>query len=74
MNCSKNFSREGGQEEVNKFPCGVKHNFDSGIIIKSDDRKNYKWNCSTCNLKLNVITKEDFKVNGKVLCPILSFE
>jgi len=62
---------------MNKFPCGVKHNFDTGIIIESDDRRKYEWNCSTCDLKETILTKEDledFKASGKVLCPLLTYE
>lgn len=62
---------------MNKFSCGVKHNFDTGIIIESDDRRKYEWNCSTCDLKETILTKEDledFKASGKVLCPLLTYE
>jgi hypothetical protein len=62
---------------MNKFPCGVKHNFDTGVIIESDDRKKYEWNCSTCYLRETILTKEDFeefKMNGRVICPLLTYE
>ncbi|MFW9827596.1 MAG: hypothetical protein ACFFEY_08395 [Candidatus Thorarchaeota archaeon] len=62
---------------MNKFPCGVKHNFNSGVIIKSDDRKNYDWNCVSCELKEKILSKEilkDFKPRGKILCPLLTYE
>ncbi|MFX0135908.1 MAG: hypothetical protein ACFFDN_19860 [Candidatus Hodarchaeota archaeon] len=62
---------------MQKFTCGVKHNFDSGVIIDSDDRKKYEWNCSTCELRGKTITKEElkvFKTSGKVNCPILTYE
>jgi hypothetical protein len=73
---SENYSG-GDKKEVNKFPCGVKHNFDSGVIIESDDRKKYEWNCSTCELKDMTISKDylkDFKTSGKVGCPLLTYE
>ena len=60
-----------------KFPCGVKHNFTSGVVIDSDDRKKYDWNCTTCEMKGKIISKEDlkeFKTSGKVDCPILAYE
>jgi hypothetical protein len=62
---------------MNKFPCGVKHNFDTGVIIESDDRKKYEWNCSTYNMKETILTKEDFeefKTSGRVVCPLLTYE
>ena len=62
---------------MQKFSCGVKHNFDTGVIIDSDDRTKYEWNCSTCELKETILTKEDledFKASGKVLCPLLTYE
>jgi hypothetical protein len=62
---------------MEKFTCGVKHNFNTGVVIKSDDRKTYEWNCSTCDLQGKIITKEeieDFKTSGKVLCPLLTYE
>ena len=62
---------------MQKFTCGVKHNFDSGVIIENDDRKTYEWNCSTCDMQGKIITKEaleDFKTSGKVLCPLLTYE
>jgi hypothetical protein len=62
---------------MNKFPCGVKHNFNTGVIIESDDRKRYEWNCFTCQLKETILPKEsheDFKTSGKVICPLLSYE
>jgi len=64
----------GDYQEVNKFPCGVKHNFDSGVIFKPD-RKSYEWNCSTCGIK--DVPKEkikEFKTSGKVMCPLLTYE
>ena len=62
---------------MQKFKCGVKHNFDSGVIIDSDDRKKYEWNCSTCELKETILSKKDFetfKSSGKVMCPLLTYE
>ena len=62
---------------MNKFPCGVKHNFNTGVIIESDDRKRYEWNCSTCQMKETILAKEnleDFKTRGRVVCPLLSYE
>jgi hypothetical protein len=59
------------------FKCGVKHNFDTGVIIESDDRKKYEWNCSTCGMRETILTKEDFeefKTSGKVVCPLLTYE
>ena len=59
------------------FKCGVKHNFNTGVIIKSDDRKKYEWNCSTCEMKETILTKEDleeFKTSGRVNCPLLTYE
>jgi hypothetical protein len=62
---------------LQKFTCGVKHNFDTGVIIKNDDRTSYEWNCSTCELKGKSLSKEDleiYKAGKKVLCPILTYE
>jgi hypothetical protein len=62
---------------MNKFPCGVKHNFNTGIIVQSDDRKNYEWNCSTCELKETILIKEDlenYKTARRVVCPLLTYE
>jgi len=62
---------------MNKFSCGVKHNFKTGVIIENDDRKNYEWNCSTCEMKKIILTKQDleeFKSNGRVICPLLTYE
>lgn len=62
---------------MQKFTCGVKNNFNSGVIIDSDDRKKYEWNCSTCELQGKPIAKEDledFKMSGKVMCPLLTYE
>ncbi|MFX1390461.1 MAG: hypothetical protein ACFE9Z_10390 [Promethearchaeota archaeon] len=62
---------------MQKFTCGVKHNFDSGVVIENDDRKKYDWNCSTCDYQGKIITKEDFeriKSSGKVMCPLLTYE
>ncbi|TET59097.1 MAG: hypothetical protein E3J52_06680 [Promethearchaeota archaeon] len=62
---------------MQKFTCGVKNNFNSGVIIDSDDRKKYEWNCSTCDMQGKTIAKEDledFKMSGKVMCPLLTYE
>ncbi|MFW9970917.1 MAG: hypothetical protein ACFFDF_12030 [Candidatus Odinarchaeota archaeon] len=62
---------------MNKFPCGVKHNFNTGVIIKSDDRKKYEWNYSTFKMNENIFDKEnleDFKTSGRVIYPQLSYE
>jgi len=62
---------------LQKFTCGVKHNFNTGVIVDSDDRKIYDWNCSTCGMERKTLTKEDleeFKTLGKVNCPLLTYE
>ncbi|MFX0000726.1 MAG: hypothetical protein ACFE9Q_08645 [Candidatus Hodarchaeota archaeon] len=62
---------------MQKFTCGVKHNFDTGVIIDSDDRKKYAWNCLTCEMQGKTITKEElkeFKTSGRVHCPLLTYE
>ena len=72
-----NSSFRGVDQKLNKFPCGVKHNFNSGVIIDSDDRKNYDWNCVSCEVKETILSKEDlkdFRLNGKVHCPLLTYE
>jgi len=64
-------------KNMQKFTCDVKHNFDSGVLIDSDDRKKYEWNCSSCEMQGKIITKEDFediKSSGKVACPLLTYE
>ena len=74
--CSKKISKYLWWKKLQKFTCGVKHNFDSGVIIDSDDRKN-EWNCTTCELQGKTITKEElkvFKTSGKANCPILTYE
>ncbi|MFX1326312.1 MAG: hypothetical protein ACFE8N_15285 [Promethearchaeota archaeon] len=63
---------------MNRFPCGVKHNFNTGDIFEKD-RKLYGWNCTTCELKMNVetgkeLTLKEIKTNRKVLCPLLTYE
>jgi hypothetical protein len=63
-------------KKVNDFPCGVKHNFDNGVVF-SEDRNRYDWNCTNCETKVSVkIDKQlkDFKASGKVSCPILAYE
>lgn len=67
----------GDKKKLRKFSYGVKHNFDTGVIIDSDDRKKYEWNCSTCDLQGKTIIKqdlEDFNMNRKVMCPLLTYE
>ena len=64
-------------KKMQNFSCGVKHNFDSGVIIKNDDRQRYEWNCSTCQIKGKIITRKDlkkFKTSGRVICPLLTYE
>jgi hypothetical protein len=61
---------------LNKFPCGVKHNFNNGVIF-SEDRNRYDWNCTNCETKVGVnFSKDlkDFKGSGKVTCPLLAYE
>jgi len=60
---------------LNKFPCGVKHNFDNGVVF-SEDRNRYDWNCTNCEIKESVKTGKvlkDFKASGNVNCPILAY-
>ncbi|MHA2089072.1 MAG: hypothetical protein ACW972_12395 [Promethearchaeota archaeon] len=61
---------------MNRFPCGVKHNFDKGVVF-SDDRIRYDWNCINCDIKEMVEAGKDlkdFKTARKVKCPILTYE
>ncbi|MFW9940063.1 MAG: hypothetical protein ACFFFT_03420 [Candidatus Thorarchaeota archaeon] len=61
---------------MNKFPCGVKHNFDNGVIF-TEDRNKYDWNCTNCEVKKIIETGKDlkeFKINHKVSCPLLTYE
>ncbi|MHA2283223.1 MAG: hypothetical protein ACXAC5_20465 [Promethearchaeota archaeon] len=61
---------------MNRFPCGVKHNFDSGVVF-SEDRNRYDWNCTNCEMKVSFNTLKDlkdFKASGKVNCPLLTYE
>ncbi|MFX1364997.1 MAG: hypothetical protein ACFFCE_15785 [Promethearchaeota archaeon] len=62
---------------MRNFTCGVKHNFNTGVIVLKDDRKNYMWNCSTCGIQEKMEDSEDtkdFKANNKVISPLLSYE
>ena len=61
---------------MNKFPCGVKHNFNNGVIF-TEDRNKYDWNCTNCEMKESISTgKElkDIRINRKVMCPLLTYE
>jgi hypothetical protein len=61
---------------VQKFPCGVKHNFDNGVIF-TEDRNKYDWNCSNCEMKESIETGRELKnirMNKKVMCPLLTYE
>ena len=58
-------------KKLNQFPCGVKHNFNTGDIFEKD-RKIYDWNCTSCELKKSIEhgkSLKDFKIDGKVICP-----
>ncbi|MBY8990826.1 MAG: hypothetical protein KGD58_08740 [Candidatus Lokiarchaeota archaeon] len=61
---------------MQKFPCGVKHNFSSGAIF-TEDRNKYDWNCTNCEMKESIDTSKELKniqINRKVMCPLLTYE
>ncbi|MFW9894903.1 MAG: hypothetical protein ACFFDB_06470 [Promethearchaeota archaeon] len=61
---------------MNRFPCGVKHNFDNGVVF-SEDRNRYDWNCTNCEIKEIVKSGKklkSFRISGRVNCPILTYE
>ncbi|MFW9823996.1 MAG: hypothetical protein ACFFE4_13715 [Candidatus Thorarchaeota archaeon] len=61
---------------MNRFPCGVKHNFDNGVVFL-EDRIRYDWNCTNCEIKEIVKSGKElngFKTSRKVNCPILAYE
>ena len=61
---------------MNRFPCGVKHNFNTGDVFEKD-RKKYNWNCTGCELKESIVTVKDLKeikIQRKVICPLLTYE
>ena len=63
-------------KKLQKFPCGVKHNFDNGVIF-TEDRKKYDWNCPNCEMKEIINTGrelKDIRMNRKVMCPLLTYE
>jgi len=52
---------------LNRFPCGVKHNFNNGVIF-TEDRNKYDWNCTNCELK------ESIKAGKFVIAPALDHD
>ncbi|MFX1476563.1 MAG: hypothetical protein ACFFCI_00395 [Promethearchaeota archaeon] len=61
---------------MNRFPCGVKHNFNTGDVFEKD-RKKYDWNCTGCELKEIIEAGKDLKeikMYRKVRCPLLTYE